>query len=141
MPTASALSSGSILERGDGATVEVFTAVASVRRVSLGGLSSNLVESTGLETTGNFRTYFATLKDGGSLSFTLNYLPTNAGHEALIADWKSGALRNFRLKLGNPLLRTIAISAIVSGVDFALEPETQMQSNVSLKISGEPIWS
>ena len=132
---------GSLLKRGDGGGVEVFTTLAEVRGVRLTGLSANLVESTGIETAGNFRTYFATLMDGGTLAFTLNYLPGNAGHAGLLSDWKNGIVRNFQLLVGAGPAATITFAALVTALDVAVELETAVQQNVNLKVSGEPVWS
>lgn len=137
------------LQRGDGASPEVFTTVAEV--LSIKGPSEKLDthDVTNMDSpaaagyTGIYREFIATLLDGGDVTFDINYLPNDASQLGLSGDRKNKILRDFQIVLPNdplssPLasLGTLVFKAYVveGGYDFPIDK--QMTESIKLKITG-----
>lgn len=134
--------SACVLRRGDGGTpTEVFTTIAEVRGVRGPGLVGATTEVTSFDSANDVREFIATLRDPGSLSFTINYLPANATHTALLTDLRDGRTRNFRLAMGDTGTVTLNFTGIVTGFEITAELEQSIQANVSIKVTGWPTWT
>ena len=72
---------GVILKLGDGATTEVFTAVAELVDINGPGIKRDSRETTHHQSADKYRTYKPGLRDGGEISCTVNLLPGNATHK------------------------------------------------------------
>src|SRR5262245_14813021 len=116
-------SQGTRLQRGNGASPEVFTDVADV--VGISGLGSGAAKE--FEVTNYQSTAVEVrlgLPDEGEVKIDLNYVPADTQHEGLLADRDSLAtatpiLRNFKVILPNSA-KTFSFSAFVK--QFEINP-------------------
>ena len=88
---------GTILERGDGASPEVFTAIAKIVSISGPEESKDELDDTTLDSAGGYKEFVSGLKDGGSMTLALNYNPADTGQAALQTDYAAGTKQNYRL--------------------------------------------
>ena len=132
---------GVLLKVGDGASSEAFTAIAELIGLSGPGLSLDTVESTHTESLNAAKEYIAGLKDGGEVSVDLNFLPGNATHTALIADWAARTLRNFEIVWPDTGSTKWSFSAFVTNYEPSAPIEDRMTASASLKITGVPTFA
>ncbi len=120
---------------------ETFTAVAEVKGVRGPSLQAATSEVTSFDSN-KIREFISTLKDGGTVSFAINYIPnaSSNGHQYLVADMLAGTVRNFELQFDDTKRTTMSFAAVVTGFEVSAELEQAVQANVSLKISGWPTW-
>jgi predicted secreted protein len=85
---------------GDGASPEVFTAVANVRSIAFSGRDAEEIDFTHLASTGGFRELRAGFKDPGSIALETHFDPTNATHTNMLTKFLSGAQFNWRINYG-----------------------------------------
>jgi len=130
---------GSLLQIGDGATPEVFTAVAEITDLTPPNMARDSIEVTGYSSTSGYREFIAGWRDGGEVSLTANWLPTNATHDddtGLLEQWDDDDLHNY------PDCSTRHIGDNRNSLEFltAFEPELprdeQGKLNCTIKISG-----
>ena len=131
------------LKRGNGATPEVFTAIAEVLSIEPPEIMHEAVESTN-HTTG-YRTFApGKLKEVAEFTATIHYSPTDATHNAtagLLADLVAGTEHNYQLVFPNVGATTWTFAALVtsfkpSSAD-ADSPET-LQAEVTFRPTGSP---
>ena len=88
-----------LLKVGDGATPEVFTAIAEVKDITGPGLSREFAEFTHQQSSGGYREYKPTFKNSGDVTFKCNFLPYDETQafstSGLLRDYEDGTLRNF----------------------------------------------
>lgn len=88
---------GCKFEIGDGASPEVFTAIANVRSIAFSGRDAEEIDFTHLDSDGGFREQRQGFKDPGSIALEMHFDPTNTTHTDLLAKFLSGALFNWRI--------------------------------------------
>ena len=129
---------GSLLQIGDGATPEVFTAVAEITDLTPPNMARDSIEVTGYSSTSGYREFIAGWRDGGEVSLTANWLPTNATHDddtGLLEQWDDDDLHNYRIVLPDTLA-TIAFSGFLTAFEPELPRDEQGKLNCTIKISG-----
>jgi hypothetical protein len=123
--------------RGDGGSPEAFTRQCTV--FSIGGLGETraLVETTTFCSDG-FREYIDGLADGSEVTIELNYQVGNTSIQQLIADAKSGAVKNYQLQVGDSSPSEAFEFAAVP-LSWMLNPSVDSKNTATFtfKISGE----
>jgi len=98
---------GSILEVGDGASPETFTAIAEVTTITPGAMSTAAIETTHLLSPNAHKEKIPGLRDTGAFGIDGNWLPDNDTQSnddtpgGLVYLARTRAVRNFRIVLGN----------------------------------------
>lgn len=131
------------LKRGDGASPEVFTAIAEVFAANLPSLSRAALDATSHDSADAFREFVGGLAEGGEISVEAHYLPANATHgfsTGLGSDFNDKTVRNFKMVLPNSL-GTWAFSALVTKYNPTSPVDGKMTLSVTLKISGKPTFT
>lgn len=132
---------GTFLKIGDGGGPESFTTILDVADISGPSLALDTEDATTHSSPNAWREFIATLLNGGEVTFTINYDPNAATHNAttgLIRDQKNRTLRNFQLVFpvsGNP---TWAFAAFVTGFEPKAPVDSKLTAACKLKISGQP---
>lgn len=133
---------GTLLKIGDGATpTEVFTTISEVTDLGGPSLTLETIDVTSHDSSSGWREFIGGLLDGGEVSFTINYVPTHATHDAttgVLADMKNRVVRNFELVFPDSGTTTWSFSALVTGFEPGEPVDTQLTADVTLKVSGEP---
>ena len=132
---------GTLLKIGDGGGPETFTTIAEVTSISGPGLSLDPIEATSHDSTGGWREFIGGLLEAGEVSFDINYIPTNATHDAstgLIADMVARTVRNFQLVFPDGSSTTWSFAALVTSFEPGEPIDDKLSASVSLKITGQP---
>lgn len=118
---------GSQLERGNGATPEVFTAIAELKQVKRGGTKADLADVTNMES-GVFREVLPTLITPGEITFDGNYIPGDPTQSSLASDFQNQTLHNYKIVLPNSL-GIWSFAAYVTALDI---PDLQVDKEASI---------
>jgi len=132
---------GTLLKIGDGADPEVFTTIAEVMNISGPSLSMDAIDVTNQSSVNGWKESIGGLLDGGEITFDINYLPTDATHNAtagLINDMQNRTLRNFQLVFPDASSTTWSFSALITGFEPSADVSDKLTASVTLKISGQP---
>ncbi len=126
------------INMGDGATPEVFTPIASVSNITVPDESAPSIDTSHLKTLSNVRTFIGGMIDGGSITFTMHFLPKDASHDYLTGIRSNlGKNVNFQIEFPDVDNTVYGFNAVVTNVGGeTLGLDELIQSNVTLKISG-----
>jgi len=130
---------GTLLQRGDGASPETFTTIAEVKDITPPSLELGTEEVTSHGSPDGWREYVGTLLDGGEVEFELNFIPTDAGHQALISDMQNRVNRNFKIVF--PDGSTWSFTALVTKFEPDAPVEGVLTASVTLKVTGKPTFA
>jgi predicted secreted protein len=132
---------GTLLKAGNGAATEVFTTIAEVTSIGGPGLALDPIEVTNMDSTNGWREFIGGLLDGGEVSISINYLPTNATHNAsngLINDMENRTKRNLQLIFSDGSSTTFSFTALVTAFEPTAPVDGALTADVTLKVTGQP---
>jgi predicted secreted protein len=133
---------GTLLKLGDGATpVEGFTTIAEVTDIGGPALALEIADVTNHSSLEGWREKIGTLLDGGEVSLSINYQPTNATHNnttGLVRDMRTRTKRNFQLIFTDGGGTIWAFTALVTGFEPGAPIDGQLSADVSLTVTGKP---
>ena len=133
---------GTRLQMGDGGGPEVFTDVAEVVEVNPPGLTSDTIDVTHHLSPLAFREFIASLSSAGTISITVNYIPSNPTHDAttgLHAAAISKVRKNWKIILpfaGTP--NTFSFAGIVTQFNVTSPLADRVTAAVVITVSGRP---
>ncbi|MDX3689952.1 phage tail tube protein [Streptomyces europaeiscabiei] len=126
---------GTQLQRGDGATPEVFTPLANVTDITPPGIERETYDVTAHDSEDAWREFIGGLKDGGEVELDLNYDPRE--HDSLLSDFADAVPRNYKVvwpgTLGN-----WAFKAIITNFEPEAPHDDKLAASVTYKVSGKP---
>lgn len=125
---------GTQLKRGNGASAEVFTALAEINSISGPSNDTQEIEVTSLDSTDGWREYILGFKDGGELTFEMNF--TYAAYSILFGDWDDRVAVNFQLVLSDTGATTFSFAALVKSCPVLVPFDDKVTANITLRITG-----
>lgn len=132
---------GTQLQIGDKHSAETFTAVAEVNQISGLGWSRNMVETTTLDTTGGYRTYLPTFRDGEVITVDMNFTATgwSSFKDLFDAEEEETDSMDYRLvlKAGATTKYTWEFNAFVQSIKLGnVDFNNKVSAQVMLKVTG-----
>jgi predicted secreted protein len=135
MATAAIAGVGTAFKRGNGASPEVFTAIAEVNSITGPGMTRDFIDVTSLDSTGGYREFIGGFRDGGQLTLNMNF--TYAGYNAMLTDYESDDAVNYQIVLSDSTETTIDFAAFVTDLPLDIKPDDRVTVSVTLKITGQ----
>ena len=126
---------GVLIQRGDGASPEVFTTIPEIVSFDGPGGSATEIDVTDLSSTA--KEFRMGLKDEGDFSFEMMYLPNNAQHSGLQSDRTARTLRTFLITLTDSPQSTLKFTAYVREFSISGGVDDVLRASVTLRISGD----
>ncbi len=134
------LGKGTVIGKGDAASPEVFTTIANVGSITGPTTSSELIDVTNQDTSGSYRQYIAGLIDGGEVSFTLNFDPALAGHQAIFTDLEDQSVDNYQITFSDAATTKCVFPGVVTGAESTAPIDGALQLSVTIKVTGDVTW-
>ncbi len=132
---------GTLLKRGDGASTEAFTTIPGIHRITGPDIRHDLIDVTDHESTGGFREFLPGLKDGDNVVAEMFWVPSNAVHKNLRVDSYADIKRNFELIFPDTSENTVDLAGYIVGFPAAAAVGDPMRNTLTIKVTGEPVWS
>lgn len=132
---------GTQLQRGDGATPEVFTTIANVTSISGPSFALDTIDVTAHDSANGIREFVAGLVDVGEISLDLNFDPSETTHTGLRDDLINRIARHFKLVFPVSPAVTWSFTALVTAFSLNEPMDDKLSGSVTLKISGLPTFS
>lgn len=133
---------GTTLSKGDGASPEVFTAVAQVIDISGPGMKADTIDITNHSSASGYREFIQGLKDAGEIKMTIQYDPAAATHKnsagGVLYAFEQGSKGNWKLAFPSSPAANWTFPAVVTGFDLKTPLNDQMTADVTFKIAGKP---
>lgn len=108
---------GTILQVGDGASPEVFTAIAALTRIKIPGQETNGIDVSHLTTADSRRRMIPGMITLGKCGGSGLYIPGNATHAGMKTRQAAGTISNYKIVLSDALDSEVTFEAFVSKFD------------------------
>lgn len=128
---------GAVLSRSDMASSATYTAIANVTSINGPGISRNVYDVTAHDSTDSYMEFIGGLKDGGEISFDLNWDPTESTNADLFSDLDDTVPRDYRLELPGDIAE-FDFAAILTSFEPSLPVDDKITASVTYKITGKP---
>jgi predicted secreted protein len=119
---------------GDSASPNTFTEIAEVKSIGGPNEDSEELDATHLRSTGGYREFLQSFKDGGELPCNCNYLPGNATHQTIRTLFQSGATRGW--KITYPDTSYVTFDGYVKAVGSTAAVGAILEGSFTIRISG-----
>jgi predicted secreted protein len=99
------------------------------------------IDVTTHDTSSGWREYIGGLRDGGEVSFDINFIPTEVTHaydSGLLEDYLNRTLRNFKLVFPTTPAVTWTIAGIVTNFETSEPIDDVIGASMTIKVSGAP---
>lgn len=128
---------GASLLRSDMASSPTFTELANVTSISGPSISRNVYDVTAHDSADSYMEFIGGLKDGGELTFELNWDPTDSTHADLFSDLDDLVARDYQLDLPQDIA-TFEFAGFLTGFEAGLPVDDKLTASVTYKITGKP---
>lgn len=132
---------GTVFSMGDGAAIEVFTAVASVLSIGEIGVSRETIDVTTFDSADDYKQYIGSkLKDAGEFTLELLWDSADAQQTALEAKINDVLASNYTIDWSNDGATKASFSAVVTSYSKATPMEDKVSQSFNFKLSGKPVF-
>ncbi len=135
---AAAIGHGADFKRDAGGSPSVFSTVGEVLDISGPSLSRDVVETTHMGSTEKWREFIGGLKDGGEVSFEINFDPTDSAISNLLTDLNTDTTNDYQVEWPDGSQWTF--SAFLRTFDIQAPMDDRMTANCSFKLNGKPYF-
>ena len=119
---------GAVLKRGA-------TPIAEVLSITGPGMTRDLIDVTHLGSTGGYREYVSGYRDGGELTFTINFI--FEGYNNMKTDFDSDSSGSYSVILPDAGNTTLTFSGFVTSMPLSIEPDNAVTVDITIKITGQ----
>lgn len=128
---------GTSFKRWDSSSaVAAWVSLAEVNSISGPGMSRETIDVTSLDSTGGYREIIAALRDGGEVSFQMNF--TRANYDLMKADFESDTLQNYQILLDDTDNTAIEFTGLVMEFPLNIAIDDKITIDVTIRVSGQP---
>lgn len=113
-----------------------FTALAQIRDISGPSLAKGTAETTHRNSTGRWRTFVSTLRDGGEITFDLVFDPDDASHALMLTAFEENNGQNFRVTFPDATPATWTFLGEITAFEPSAPMEDALTASVTIKVSG-----
>lgn len=117
----------------DGGTT--FTDVADVTKIDVLAIKADTTDVSSHDSTGQWREFTGSMKDGGELSMELNYDP--AVHGTILAQIGGTPIKH-KVTLTDAGAAVVAFDGIITGLKAQAPYDDKLSATVTVKVSGAP---
>jgi len=110
-----------------------YVPIAEITDLNGPSITKDTVEVTNFDSANRFREFIVGLKDGGEISFTMNFVKT--AYDAIKTEWDKIVPSELKLTLTDSTVFTFEGIVTTSGIAVPLEDK--VSSDVTIKITGE----
>jgi hypothetical protein len=133
---------GTLLKIGDGASVEGFTTIPEVHKLTAPSIKFDLLDTTSHDSADGFKEYIPGLADGENIGFSFWFVPTNSVHQGLRDDSIAKTLRNFQVLFpGGGTGDQMDQAAYVTMFTPTADINTVLVVAAQAKVTGTVTWS
>lgn len=136
MATAGKIGLGVQFLIGDGASPEVFTAVAEVMTIDGPGMSRDSIDMTSADSSNFWREFLPALKDGGEVSFEVILTPANL--TVLNGELAKTVNTNYRISWPYSPAKLWNFAGHMSGFEVTAPFDDKISGTATFKVSGQP---
>lgn len=141
--TSAVLAQGTLMKIGDGSSV--YTTIAEVKNLSGPQLVVAAVDVTSHDSAAQFREYIAGLRDGGKVTFDVNWIPSGATQgfttgllSSGFGSTKANSAQQFQIVFPDSATTTWTFVGIVTKFAPSAGVDKELMASIEIQISGQP---
>lgn len=123
----------------DGTTGTVFDTIAEVFEVVPPNQQTDEVDATHYGSTGSYREFIPGLKDGGEVTFSINWVPGNETDEILRTLHASGETRKHKITFPNSA--TMSFDGWIKGFERSTPLDDRMTATITVRVTGNSTFT
>lgn len=112
-----------------------WSAIAEISAVDGPSKSRETIEVTSLGSIGGYKEFIPDLRDGGSISITMNY--TRATYALMNADFESNTVQTYLIAIPDVENTHLEFRGLVTELPFSANVGDKITSNVTIKVTGK----
>ncbi len=93
------------------------------------------IEVTALDSVGGYREYIPSLREGGTISLTMNY--TRATYDLMNTDFEDNDRQNYLISIPDDDKTHMEFEGLVTEIPFSASVGDKITANVTIKITGK----
>lgn len=132
---------GTLFQRGDGGSPEVFTSVLEVKKISGPDIKKDFLEVTHMESPGSYKEFIASLRDAGEVALECNFLPAAAGQSVMLTDLESDTIRNYKILWPQHSSKSATFPGLVVGYKPEHEVGGVSMVSFTVRVCGAITWA
>lgn len=128
---------GTIFKRWntEDSSVGIWDTISEITSISGPGMSRETIDVTSFESTGGYREFIGSLRDGGTLELSMIFrLDT---YELMKDDFESDTLRNYQIDLPDDDDTNFDFKGLVTDLPLDIVIDDKISYSVTIKISGQ----
>lgn len=115
-----------------------FVDLAEVNSISGPNQSRETIDVTSLDSTGGYREFIGSFRDGGSVNLNMNF--TKATYTLMHTDFVSDDLVAYKIVLPDTPTTSLEFTGLVMELPLEVSTGDKITANVTIKVSGQPIF-
>jgi predicted secreted protein len=141
MASSAFLGKGTQIQYENPASPGTYLTFAEARSISGPSLEGAEVEVTSMDSPGRLREFIGGLVDPGGVDFEVNYIPSNATHQQILADLVANPapVRNMRVRFAQLTpVRRLDFAGFILSAPLTIPVDSQVTQNVRIRATGLP---
>ena len=124
---------GTKFRRWDG--ISAWEDIAEVTQIDGPTSSRETIDVTSLDTTGGYREYIPSFRDGGTVTLSMNF--TRATYDLMKADFEDDAVHNYEILFTDDSSTSIEFQGYVTEIPVSVSTDDKVTSNTTIKVTGQ----
>lgn len=129
---------GALLKKGDGASPEVFTAVAQIGDITGPEQKVDTIDTTTHNDTSGYKTFIGGLKESGDVKVPIFFDPANSTHTGVMTTLAAGVLVNWKITLPTSPVTSWSFQGLVTHLGHHYKMKDAIMADLTIKVSGAP---
>ena len=123
---------GTLFRRWSGAA---WVNISEINSITGPGMTRDTIDVTSLESTGGYREFIASFRDGGTVNLSMNF--TRTTYDTMKDDFESDDLQNYEIVLPDAENTTFEFSGLVVECPLSIPTDDKITADIVIKVSGE----
>jgi len=130
---------GTLFERGDGESPEVFTAIGNITSINPPDSTMDTEDATTLDSPDGREEIVPTILRNGEATLTFNFDPDDTDQTSFRDDMNARQIRNYRIVFPTEAEDYYEFAAYVIGFELGeITPDGLLSANITLRATGDP---
>lgn len=110
-------------------------AIAEISAIEGPSKTRETIEVTALDSEGGYREYIPSLREGGTISLTMNY--TRATFDVMNGDFENNDVQHYLISIPDDDYTEMEFSGLVTEMPFSASVGDKITANVTIKVTGK----
>jgi predicted secreted protein len=130
---------GTLLKAGNGASPEVFTAIAQGQDITGPAQKADTIDVTTHDDTSPYKAFIAGLVEGGDVKMPIVFDPALASHTGLITNFEARVPTNYQLVLPTSPSVKWSFAGLITDLSHTYKMKDAIMADLTIKVSGRPV--